>query len=131
MKISSKDRNDSKRPEKTIAHSHRRYRLTPRTGTQEVSRLVVRLHRGEDLVQTLPVEVVRIREIGSRKHRGVLRNVHQPRRVPIRQRTDQRSIDKTKDGRAGANPERQDENRCNGESRTFTQLSKRVADVLK
>ena len=67
----------------------------------------INLQRTENLVQLLPVEIVRIRKVGIGNHRNAFRHQNQPVGVGVRQRLDQRSVHKGKDGHTGADPEGQ------------------------
>src|ERR1700733_3763947 len=63
--------------------------------------VVIGIHRTENGVELLPVEVVKIGEMAARTELVAFKESNQTRGVAVRQRLDQRGIDKGKDGDAG------------------------------
>ncbi len=98
-------------------------------GQQEAG---ARVHRevAEHGVQPRPVEVVLIRQGGSRDCGDAFRDVRQARRLPVRQRPDQRGVDDAEDGRAGGDTETKDEHGREGEAGAPAKLARREAQVL-
>jgi len=80
-----------------------------------------------------PVKKVRIRSLKLRKYFHIPRviDLHQPRCVTVRQRTEQRRIDKRKDRYVGGNAQNQRDKSDGGESRRLEQRTKFVTQVLQ
>src|SRR4029077_1860407 len=80
-----------------------------------------------------PVKKVRIGSLKLREHlcRPRVVDLHQPRRVTVRQRTKQGRIDESKDRDVGGNAQHQRDKRDGSESRRLEQRTKLVTQVLQ
>src|SRR5579864_3733904 len=85
----------------------------------------------KDLLLLTPVKKVRIRSLKLREDLHVARvvDLHQSRRIAIRQRTQQRRIDKSKDRDVSGNAQHQSDKSDRGKSRRFEQCAQFVTQV--
>ena len=131
LEIPAEDGRDSKRPKEPVAHARAPDGPSPGVGAEAEPVLVVDLERVEGRVHLLPVEVVGIGEVALRKESDRLEDSHEPRRVAIRERLQERRVHESEEGDAGAGAERDREDGGGGEARVLAQLADRVAAVLK
>ena len=90
----------------------------------------IHIHGVEALVQLLPVQIVEIRNAVLRPGCNALEQPHQPRRITIRQRLHQRSVDKREDRQVRTHPQCQNQNRRQREPGAPPQLPHREPQVL-
>src|SRR5438105_2604462 len=122
MEVAPQKRINSQRPKKSIAHRGSMNRFGSVGGAEQVSGLVIYIHRTEYLVEPLPVQVIGIRQIGAWHHRHTLGCDYQAIGIRIRQRLDQSGIYKSEDRQAGAHAERERQNGCGSEAWRLAQL---------
>ena len=130
IEIAPENRSNPQNMKKTIAHAEPGHRFCSGGRAQKVAASRVDLQRTEYMVELLPIEIVGIRKVGMRNHGGTLRHVHQPVGIQVRQRLDQRSIDKAKNCHAGADPQSEDQNGRAGKPRALAQLPECIAKIL-
>ena len=104
VEIAAEQWSDSQSTKKPVAYPCSLHRFRACGGAQHVAASREDVHRAENLVEPLPVEIVGIRKVGARKQRAALQHANQPVGIRIRQRLDQRGIHKAEDGHAGAMP---------------------------
>ncbi len=88
-------------------------------------------HLLQPVMAVLDVEVLRRREpvFGDPKPGRAVPQDHQPVRIFIRQRAEQKRIGDAEHGCGRANPDRQRQDRCDSEARTLAQSAKRIAKI--
>jgi hypothetical protein len=102
---------------------------------QVQARVLDERHLLEDVVLTLPVEIVGGRNgEGSHPREGCrgrrMPDPHEPRGIGIRQRLEQDRVDDAEDGGVGADAESQDGNRGQGKSRALHEEPRSVPQIL-
>ena len=128
-KIAAQHRRQSQRPEESRGHCRAAHHLGAGVRAQRKAGALEHVHRGEDLVEPFPVEVVGIRQRTARTELDGLEKANQPGRIAIRQRLDQCGIHKREDGDTGAQAQRQHQHRGRGEARISAQLPEGVARI--
>src|SRR5690349_11962839 len=122
IKVPSQNGSDAKSPEKAVAYSGSDHGLYAVFRSQQVTRSRVSVYRTEDAVQSFPVQIIKIGEIGTRNHCHAFGYIRQPIWILVRQRTYQNSIHKREDRDRRSDAQRQDQNGSDGESRVLAQL---------
>src|SRR5258708_27339522 len=105
------------------AHTCPKYHFCSRGSTQQEPSPGMHVHRAENGVALLPVEIIRIGKIGDRKQRGAFCYVHKPRGIWVGQGLEQSCIHKSENGNAGANTQGKHENRRQRESWILSHLT--------
>src|SRR5712671_6025818 len=116
MEIATQHRSDAKRAKESFTHASATRRLYASGRAQHEAPILVYIERAKHSVELLPVEVVEVRKIGSRKHRDTFKHGNQAGCFPIGQRLDQSGIYKGENGHAGADPELEHEDSGAGEA---------------
>ena len=98
IKIAAHHGSDAQGVKEPIAHPNPGHRFGSGGRAQQVAASGVNIHRTEDLIEFLPIEIVRIGKVGARNHRNTFRDFHQPVGALVRQRFDQCGVDEAKDG---------------------------------
>ena len=102
IEIPPQHRLHAQHPEESSAHPRAANRFRAGRSAQQVTRPRISLQRTEHRVHLLPVDIILVRQVRSRKHLRPLSHIDQPRRILIRKRLDQRGIDKREDSYARA-----------------------------
>src|ERR1017187_9829022 len=89
VEVTAQHRSDTQGVKESITHARTGHRFGACGSTQQIASSSVDVHRTENLVKSLPVEVVRIRKVGARNHGNAFRHVHQSIGVGVRQRPDE------------------------------------------
>ena len=131
MEIAPDDRAHPQRPEKTIGDPAHMHRVAARSRLQNHVVAAVSLQRAESCIPFLPIQIIRIRKIAQRKNLNRLKHAHQPGRIVIRQRLQQRPIHKRENRNGRRHPQRQNQNRRAGEPHILPQLPQRETEILQ
>src|SRR5579864_2671502 len=131
--VTSRQRMHSNGLEKIICRHGRRQQLRRARAAQQDLVLSVTGKPLKNLLLRAPVEIVRIRSLKLREYfcRPCVIYFHQPRCIAIRQRTQQRRVDKSKDCEVSGNAQHQSDKSDGGESRRFEQCAQFVTQVLQ
>ena len=75
MKIAPQRGNNAQRAEESITHIRGPHPLRARRSREDVAIVLINIHRRENLVESLPVEIVEIRKMKSRTERISLKEI--------------------------------------------------------
>ena len=130
MEVASQKRRHAQSAEESVAYFHRWNRFRRFAGRQQITAGLVNIEGRKDLIELFPVGIIRKGKIGAWNQCDALGHPHQPRRVGIGQGLDQRRINEAEDRDAGANAQRENDDRGKGKPRVLEQLTQRVAKIL-
>src|SRR5438093_365076 len=103
LEIASEHRSDAEGAKETRAHARASHLLRAFCRAQRESTVQgICIDRAENLVETLPVEKIKVRNRRLQTRSGRLEDGDQPGLIAIWQRLDQRGIHKSEDGHASA-----------------------------
>src|ERR1043165_384695 len=130
IKITAEQRTNAERMKKPVADAGTVSYLRAGGGSYYIAVLIIDIQRLENVVELLPVEIIGIGEVGGWNLRRCLGDSEQTRGILIRQRFDERGIDKSKDRRARRDSKRDHRDGGGRESRMLAELSEGEAQIL-
>jgi hypothetical protein len=129
-KVPAQQRGNPQSAEETIAHLSARHVFNACSCLQKELVLPVNIQRDECVALALPLGVITVGDVVARSDRQGFKKSHQTRRLLIRQRSQQRSVYKGKDGRACTDTQTEHAHCGSGENGTLAQLTQRKTEVL-
>ena len=131
QEVPAEHRRHAQRAEEVVADAGARNQLGALLRGQHVAAAGVDRQRREDRVLPLPVQVVRIREVGAGHLRGGLGDVNEPGGIGIWERFDQGGVHEGEDRDARAQAQAEHQDRRHGEAGILDELPDGEADVLR